>query len=220
MAKIINRTPSAVANKLVNLASLDPVQQARGIKGAKNSNIFDRQIWNEFYNNWDELPFLRESILAKRQNKSVEEINGLTPSDFPQGKTREVIVKSRINQSFFRSAILAAYDYKCCITGLETLELVIAGHIKPWSNDIKNRMNPRNGIAINALHDVAFEKGLISISPDYRILISPKLKESSNSSENKDKFFLQYDGKEINLPTYFLPDPEFLRIHNQSTFQK
>lgn len=41
--------------------------------------------------------------------------------------------------------------------------------MRPWGIDEKNRLNPRNGIAINALHDKAFEAGFITITPDYTI---------------------------------------------------
>ena len=40
--------------------------------------------------------------------------------DLPEeGRERDAIVKGRVNQSFFRKTVLAAYDFKCCITGVE-----------------------------------------------------------------------------------------------------
>ena len=44
LAKLIHRTPSAVALKLVNFASFDPSLRARGIKGASNASKLDSQI--------------------------------------------------------------------------------------------------------------------------------------------------------------------------------
>ena len=52
VAKLIGRTPSSVAYKLVNFASLDPSLKARGIKGASNASKLDAEIWNEFFENW------------------------------------------------------------------------------------------------------------------------------------------------------------------------
>ena len=49
--------------------------------------------------------------------------------------------------------------------------MLVAGHIVPWAADAQNRLNPRNGIAINALHDKAFENGLLTITPDYTIRV-------------------------------------------------
>jgi putative restriction endonuclease len=68
LASLINRTPGSVALKMVNFASLDPSLKARGIKGASNASKLDSEIWNEFFNAWDILPFESEKILAKIQN--------------------------------------------------------------------------------------------------------------------------------------------------------
>lgn len=219
LSELINRTPSSVAYKLVNFASLDPSLKARGIKGASNASKLDKIIWEEFYKNWEDLPYESEKLLAKIENKPIENISKIDLKNLPIGKSREKMVKVRVNQSFFRSSILASYNNTCCITGLSQSELLIAGHIKPWSEDEKNRLNPRNGIAINALHDKAFENGLITITPDYKIQISNVLLKQKKT-ETLDKYFLQYQDKEIVLPSRFLPDVEFLKYHNEFRFQK
>lgn len=176
LANLIGRTSSSIAYKLVNFASLDPSLKARGIKGASNASKLDAEIWNEFFNNWDVLPFESEKLLANFENTSVEQLNHISEFELPkEGKMREQIVKVRVNQSFFRSSILASYNNTCCITGIQQPEFLIAGHIKPWSIDERNRLNPQNGIAINALHDKAFETGLMTITPDFKIKISPTL---------------------------------------------
>ncbi|MGM0582908.1 MAG: HNH endonuclease [Bacteroidota bacterium] len=219
LSELIERTPSSVAYKLVNFASLDPSLKARGIKGASNTSKLDKSIWSEFYNNWEDLPYESEKLLAKIENKPIEKVSNINIQDLPVGKTRERVVKVRVNQSFFRTSILASYNNTCCITGISQNELLIAGHIKPWSKDEKNRLNPRNGIAINALHDKAFENGLITITPEYKIKISNVLLKQKKT-ETLDKYFLQYQDKEIVLPSRFLPDIEFLKYHNEFSFQK
>lgn len=218
LAKLIGRTPNSVAFKLVNFASLDPSLQVRGIKGASNVSNLDKEIWNEFYNHWDILPFESEKLLAKFENTTVEELNHINESELPkEGKVREQVVRVRVNQSFFRSAVLAAYNNTCCITGLQQREFLIAGHIKPWGIDEANRLNPRNGIAINALHDKAFENGLLTITPDYTIKISSiLLKQKSREVET---FFSRYDNQKAILPSRFLPDLNFLSYHNQERFK-
>ncbi len=219
LASLINRTPSSVAYKLVNFASLDPSLKARGIKGAVNASNLDKEIWNEFFNNWDVLPFESEKLLANIKNTTVEKLNHIIESELPkEGKTREQIVRVRVNQSFFRSSILASYNNTCCITGIQQPEFLIAGHIKPWSLDEKNRLNPQNGIAINALHDKAFETGLMTITTDYKIKISSILLKQ-NKSISTIEFFSRYENKEIILPSRFLPDKEFLKYHNDVRFQ-
>lgn len=219
LAKLIGRTPSSIAYKLVNFASLDPSLKARGIKGAANTSKLDVEICNEFFNNWDTLPFESEKLLAIFENTTVEQLNRIPEFDLPkEGKMREQVVKVRVNQSFFRSSILASYNNTCCITGIQQPEFLIAGHIKPWSIDEKNRLNPQNGIAINALHDKAFETGLMTITPDFKIKISPILFKQKKAKSIED-YFLKLDNQKIILPSRFLPDIEFLKYHNEIRFK-
>ncbi|MCC9136964.1 HNH endonuclease [Pontibacter silvestris] len=219
LAQLINRTPSSVAYKLVNFASLDPSLQSRGIKGAQNTSKLDKEIWNEFYHNWDTLSYESEKLRAHFEHSTVEEINNINNTELPrEGKVREQLVKVRVNQSFFRRTVLAAYNSTCCITGLQISSLLIAGHIRPWGIDESNRLNPSNGIAINSLHDKAFEAGLLTITPDYKIKVSPSLKEQIKDKEIVQEYFLKYDQKGIILPSKFLPDKEFLAYHNSERF--
>lgn len=220
LAQLIDRSPSSVAYKLVNFASLDPSLQSRGIKGAINASRLDKEIWDEFYANWDDLPYESEKLKAAKYNIPIDH---LIPEEeeafsFELGKTREQTIKARVNQQFFRQSILAAYDFTCCITGLKQPELLIASHIRPWGLDEKNRLNPRNGLALNSLHDKAFEEGLMTITPDYQILMSSILLKQHKQLAI-EAFFRPYHRKEIILPKRFLPDPEFLAYHNQERFK-
>ena len=219
LANLIGRTSSSIAYKLVNFASLDPSLKARGIKGASNASKLDAEIWSEFFNNWDILPYESENLLVNLENTTLEKLNIIPELSLPkEGKTREQLVKVRVNQSFFRSSILASYNNTCCITGIQQSEFLIAGHIKPWSLDERNRLNPQNGIAINALHDKAFETGLLTITTDYKIKISPILFKQKKSKSIED-YFLKYDNQKIILPSRFLPDVEFLKYHNENRFK-
>jgi putative restriction endonuclease len=219
LAQLIDRTPSSIAYKLVNFASLDPSLKARGIKGASNTSNLDKEIWNEFYNNWEILPFESEKLKAAKSHTSLENEISIYEKDLPkEGKVREQVIKARVNQIFFRQSILASYNFTCCITGIQQSELLIASHIRPWGLDEKNRLNPRNGIAINALHDRAFENGFLTITPDYQIKISSSLlKHSENVSISN--FFIIYHNCNMILPSRFLPDIEFLKYHNQERFK-
>jgi putative restriction endonuclease len=218
LASLIDRTPNAVAYKLVNFASFDPSLKARGIKGAENASKLDNEIWHEFYDHWDTRPYESEKLLAKFEHTSVEKLNDIPEEELPkEGKTREQIVKVRVNQSIFRRFVMAAYNNTCCITGIDQPELLIAGHIRPWGIDEKNRLNPSNGIIINALHDKAFEAGYMTITPDYIIKVSPYI---LNQKESKTRnHFSKYHEKKIILPSRFLPDLAFLKYHNEERFK-
>ena len=217
---MIGRTSNAVALKLVNFASMDPSLQARGIKGAANASRLDREIWNEFYDNWDERAYQSEQLLAEKENTTPQQLNNIPEMELPkEGKTREAMIKVRVNQSFFRQMILVDYNNTCCITGIKQPELLVAGHIKPWSIDEKNRLNPQNGIAMNALHDKAFETGLLTITPELKVKISPSLFRQKNS-QLLEEYFFRYDNLDIFSPSKFLPDEEFLIYHNEVRFKK
>lgn len=217
LASLINRTPSAVAYKLVNLASFDPSLQKRGIKGASNASKLDKIVWDKFYQNIEETAYQSEILRAKFENKSLKELLPKEIQNF-KGEEKQVLLKRRVKQSFFRDMILASYNNTCCITGLKKRTLLIAGHIKPWSKDKENRLNPQNGIAINPMHDKAFENGLITIDTNYKILICSDFLKSSD--DNIESFFKAYHNQEMILPTKFLPDKKFLEYHNDEKFQK
>jgi putative restriction endonuclease len=206
----------------MNLASLKPMLEARGIKGASIASKLDRAIWDEFYGDIDSLAFESELKRAQLEHRSIEEILKEEPELdeilAKTGEERERLVKVRVNQSFFRKMVLSAYDDTCCITGLQNAEFLVAGHILRWADDEKNRMNPQNGIAINALHDKTFEKGLMTITSDYIIKVSSELKKKG-AAEKVEELFIQYDGKSMVEPKKFWPDEKFLLHHNTKRFR-
>lgn len=217
LAKIIGRTPSAVAMKLVNFASLDPAITSTGRKGLDGASNLDREIWEEFHADWERLAveceMLRRSFDTEQLPDEADEI--LIPEDFT-GETRRVVTEQRIKQNFFRRAVLSSYGGRCCMSGVTEPRLLIASHIVPWSKDKKNRLNPANGLCLSAIHDRAFDKGLISVSEDFRILISGALLSS------KDEFlkatFSTLQGHQILLPERFRPDSKFLLRHRTEVF--
>lgn len=132
------------------------------------------------------------------------------------GSERQVESKQRIGQDIFRASVLSAYEFRCCITGLAVPELLIASHIIPWSKDTKHRLNPRNGLSLSALHDKAFDIGLLGIDSDYRVAVSPALRKTNDPFLEQSLW--KYHGQKIMLPEKFSPDPEFLRIHFETIF--
>lgn len=215
LAKILNRTPGSIAFKLVNFASLDPGLKKRGIKGASHSSSLDKEVWNQFYENWDTTFEKSEELLAKVKHVSVADMYDIDLTDIQQkGIDKKRLVNTRVNQYRFRRMVLANFQDTCCITGLQQTDLLIASHITLWSKYENNRLNPANGLCLNALHDKAFESGLITVSAeDYTIKISSLLKKRKETEV--ENYFLKYEGKKILLPHKFLPAKDFLFIHNK-----
>lgn len=218
-ANIIGRSPSALNMKVGNFGRLDPELRKQGIVGLGNGSKLDEIIWNEFNGNWDKLAFESEKLIAEFQNKSIEQIESFNIEDFPKGEERETIIKARVNQSFFRSTILSSYNLKCCITGLSVPDFLVASHIKPWSKDLENRTNPHNGLCLNSIHDKAFDRGYITVTPNYKILVSNFFDGYSNDLAVTE-FFKKYQNQSINLPDRFLPSKDFLDFHYNEIFIK
>jgi putative restriction endonuclease len=208
IAKIIGRSPNSVKMKIGNFGSFDPELKRRGIVGLGNTSKMDELVWEEFNSNWDNLAYESELLISKFTNQPIEAISEINLEDIPQGKEREAIIKQRVNQSFFRSTILSSYNMKCCITGLSVPDLLVASHIVPWAKDEKNRLNPHNGVCLNAIHDKAFDKGFITITTDYKIKVSQQLENLKKENAVYD-LFLKYHNQAILLPDKFYPQKIF-----------
>ena len=137
----------------------------------------------------------------------------------PKGYDKLVEAKLRIGQDFFRKTLLASYSSRCCITGLPYEQLLRASHIKPWSqsDNYNEKTNPKNGLLLNALHDLAFDKGLITLNKDFKVILSTKLCQGIDQATYS--FFKQYNGIIIVLPDKFIPDKQFIEYHNDMIFK-
>lgn len=224
LASLLGRTNSSVAMKLCNFASLDPKIVESGRKGLQGASAQDRRIWTEFSQNWtgeiekveriltfdenlpdQDLPKLREDVSAFRWDT----INGVS--------TKESIVERRVGQGFFRRAVLANFENKCCITGISEPSLLNASHIVPWGVDVKNRHNPANGLCLSATFDRAFDRGLIALGEGHRVIVSRTLLTHANSQTRE--CFERFHGNPIFHASRFDPDPNFLKWHRSEIFR-
>jgi putative restriction endonuclease len=219
LAKIIGRTPDAVAMKMLNIASLDPAITSTGRSGLGNASALDRAVWDEFHADWERLAVACENLRQQLQPNIAPsldvDVDVLMPEDFT-GETRQVLTMQRIKQHFFRRAVLSSYRGRCCMSGLSEPRLLIASHIVPWRDDKANRLNPSNGLCLSAIHDRAFDKGLISITDDLRIVLSDNLRARDDAFVQT--VFLPLEHKTIEMPEKFRPDPVFLAHHRTEIF--
>ena len=214
LAHAINRTPSAVALKLVNFASFDPAILASGRSGMSNVSALDREIWDEFHADWNGYAVNGELFLeGAGAAPTLPNDTEVEPDTFPEGTTREVIITVRRQQGFFRRTVLSSYRTQCCMSGIVDERLLTASHIVPWALDQHNRLNPRNGLCLSALHDRAFDRFLLTVLPDGTIRVSASIGRQS-ASLIMQAALLDLDGQHITLPERFQPDPVLLRWHN------
>lgn len=229
ISRKLGRTPSSLSMKLCNLASLDPYHQARGVKGLQGASRADRAAWEEFTANWEEWGVVSEErlqrLLATPQEGQPSETIATRrpairpPATEPVSPTEKVVsVKARLGQSFFRQSVLASYNGCCCITDNPVPELLVASHILPWGKYPEQRLNPRNGLCLAQTQDAAFDRGLITLDENYRLVLSPYLREFL-PNESLARNFLDYEGKQIVMPEKFPPDEEFMRMHREEVFQ-
>lgn len=209
LARILQRTPASVARKLGNFGAFDPELKKRQITGLTHTSKLDKEIWDEFNNDWGRLVLEAENIRQQKGNGKSFAQRGEIIKEVTGPTEREARIKQRIHQDFFRASVLAGYNQKCCICGLPHQEILIASHIVPWSVREDTRVNPSNGLCLCASHDRAYDQSLIVINADFRILLGKKLKKSTDTASQF--MFTGYEGKYITLPERFVPKAEFLK---------
>src|SRR5207253_411296 len=133
---------SSLSMKLGNLASLDPVQKARGIRGLPGASQQDRDMWKEFHSNFNRMGPESEQLLhdlfTQDDEREVDFLHRdrvrlerpLIPPSGPTESKSSVLV--RRGQQFFRQTILSSYGVRCCISEISVPRLLVASHIKPW----------------------------------------------------------------------------------------
>ena len=226
VAQKMGRSPGSLAMKLSNFASLDPVQRARGIKGLEGASNQDRAIWAEFQSQRNELAPASEQLLhdlfTKDNDREVDfllrdKVRLIKPSGPTEGTST---VKVRRGQQFFRQTILNAYGVSCCISGINVPRLLVASHIKPWSEFPAERLDPRNGLCLSTLHDAAFDSGLITLDAEFRVVLSKRLR-SYFPQPALEQSFVSFEGRPIRLPEKLAePDPQFIEFHREHIFER
>lgn len=214
LAALVDRTPSSAAMKLTNFARLDPALQKRGIKGMSHGSKGEVAVWEEFAADPERLALESERLIAQRNGQSIEESAGIETNDIPAtGEERGAIVELRVKQGFFRRRVISAFDGECCITRISHPELLVASHIIPWAEDAANRLNPRNGLCLNRLHDAVFDRHLMWVDEDFIVHFSHRIIEESKKSGETLDWLLSFDKQPLHLPRGFTPDPLLLRRH-------
>ena len=219
LATIVGRTPSAVAKKMLNLASFDPAHLGRGVVSLQHTSRLDREIWDLFHVRLHDLYWASDVALRRLLHDTPEpDLPGVFDSPQFTGQSevlREVPVRRA--QRFFREVVLTAYNGRCAVSGIDKRELLNASHIIPWRTDPDRRTDPTNGLALSALHDRAFDRGLIAFDEGRAMLVSDRLK-SASQNEVVRVGFLELEGKVLEASSRYAPDPGALAYHRERLF--
>ena len=142
------------------------------------------------------------------RNAEFDEIN----SFYITGEERETITKQRINQSVFRQRLLKKYDRKCAICGVSFEPMLIASHIKPWSeSDPNEKVDADNGLLLCPHHDKLFDAGYISFGDEGNIVISGQLDVANRIKMNvTENMHIRVAGRMSN----------YLKYHREMKFKE
>lgn len=219
LARLLDRSPGSVARKLGNLGSFDPALKKRNISGLKNTSQLDEQIWNEFQADWNGLVIEADRLRQERGATSgLARIKADDEFEIPAGPSeRLALVKQRIHQAFFRSAVLSGYEQRCCITGIALPECLRASHIVPWSRDERYRADPTNGLCLSATFDRLFDSGLLTVDSDHRVVLALRVLKSADVVTREQ--LVRFHGQPLTLPKRFRPSADRLGWHRSNVFK-
>jgi predicted restriction endonuclease len=215
LANLLGRTPASVARKLGNFGAFDPALQKLGISGLAHTSKLDREIWDGFHADWNNLVW-EANLLRTKFDESRPVHRAINRPSGPSETTR--LTKQRVHQAFFRDAVLSSYGATCCVTGLSVPECLVASHIVPWSVDEKFRTDPANGLCLSATFDRLFDAGLMTVTLDLAIRFSSQLVRSQNSLTQD--LLLRYHNCPIRRPHRFMPSMERIEWHHKNRFRE
>lgn len=210
VAETFNHSVSSLIMCMKNFIALDPNSDKKGLS---NFGKHHMKIFEEFRTDFGTLSSEAEKITGLALFDA-DPINGASKLSASTNKNQ-----TNRERHFFRASVLATYDNRCCISGLTEPALLVASHIKPFTKcrDKSERTSPTNGLCLNVLYDRAFDQGLMTVTPDYKIHIASK---SLLRDEFSNRWFYNLEGQTINLPPRFLPDKKFLEYHNDTIYKR
>jgi len=90
--------------------------------------------------------------------------------------TKQQLILARHGQGQFRFRVIARYK-SCLLTGVESLGLLVASHIKPWRacSASGERLDGANGLLLAPHADRLFDRGMLTFEDDGRVHISSRL---------------------------------------------
>ncbi len=156
--------------------------------------------------------WLWDEVLQRLQAVATQ---GSVEPAIPAGYADPSLVRHRIGQGIFRVAVTEAYDRRCAITREKALPGLEAAHIRPFSEEPTHYV--RNGLLLRSDVHRLFDAGYITVTPDYRVEASKRMKDDFNDGDN----YLKLHGSALWVPATaeLRPDPEALRWHNENRFR-
>jgi putative restriction endonuclease len=164
---------------------------------------------------------LRQSLLNCQSEKysnvlltTAEQIPAFPAADISSPQMEKV------RDQGFRKAVVQLYDHRCALCGIKMLTpegytVVDAAHIKPWS--VSHNDHPTNGMALCKLCHWSYDEGLMSVNPDYFVMISPAVRNEPNLPGH----MLTLSDRQMFRPSEnrFWPDQDSFEWHRKERFK-
>ncbi|MHB8191127.1 MAG: HNH endonuclease [Ferrimicrobium sp.] len=179
-------------------------------KGYELASYEGEELWRSLQ------PLLGEQQLSLRE-EPLGQMAKTTTQTAIHADTLRRWTKQRIGQSGFRVLVTEAYHQRCAITGESTLATLEAAHIVPFSRETTHDV--RNGMLLRADFHRLYDLGLVSVTPDLKVRISPKIHEQSYNG----KAYYRLDNQPLSVVPDrhdFSPDPDRLAWHYDNLFQR
>ena len=125
------------------------------------------------------------------------------------------VVLPRLGQGAFRVIVTDAYNRRCAVTSSPVLHVLEAAHIRPFAQG--GTHSPQNGILLRQDFHTLFDRGYLTVTPEYRLEVSRRIWEEF---ENGREYY-ELNGNSISLPPKkeLRPAAEYLRWHNETSFR-
>lgn len=124
------------------------------------------------------------------------------------------LVRRRLGQGTFRVLVTDVYERRCAVTQERALPALEAAHIRPVTAGGEHRVD--NGLLLRSDLHALFDRGYVTVTPDYRFRASRRLKEDFDNGEA----YLAMSGAGLWLPRdpADRPSREFLEWHADTLF--
>lgn len=128
----------------------------------------------------------------------------------------EILSRVRLGQGAFRILVTDAYERRCAVSGERTLPALDAAHIKPYDRSGPHSIS--NGMLLRSDVHKLYDKGYLTITPDYRVVVSRKIKEEY---ENGREYYRYHGNRIVSCPSREIdrPSREFIEWHNREIFK-
>ena len=125
-------------------------------------------------------PDCLDAFLTSLAKQAGDDCHGMPPmvagDDGVLSTQTEALAQQRLGQARYRAALMTLWNGACALTGVDIPELLRASHAKPWSDaSDSERLDPFNGLLLEARFDLLFDQGLISFDDDGAMMTSARL---------------------------------------------